>query len=250
MAYMSLAITARNAGHLSEAGEAMRLALQAAQPLRMRAADRASLERTMAVIDYDLGRYAAARDRLVPLIARTADPAERALQLRILANVQVELGDAAQALASADAAITSLAGNPESAELPFARQARARALAATGRVDEALADIGAVSRALLASGRSPDSLELLRATRYRAEFLLAAGRRSEALAALRELQRRHESTQSSPIEKGLTLELLASALGMEHPEEARLLQIAARAELSKQLQQGHPYLVHNERVNQ
>ena len=245
MANMSLAITARNAGHLAEAGDAMREALRAAQSVRLRAADRASLERTMAVIDYDLGHYAAARDRLVPLIAGTADNGERALQLRILANVQVELGEASPALASADAAIAN-APNPEAADLPFARQARARALALSGRFDEALAEIDAVMRTLLAGGRSLDSFELLRAARYRAEFLLGAGRRAEALTALRELQHRHESTNSSPIEKGLALDLLANVMSSEHPDEARTLHDAAHAELGKQLQEGHPYLVRNE----
>jgi len=165
------------------------------------------------------------------------------LQLRILANVEVELGEAAQSLASADAAVAALAQTPEAAELPFAHQARARALALSGRYDEALAEIDAVMRTLLDGGRSLESFELLRAARYRAEFLLGAGRRTEALGELRELQRRHESANSSPIEKGLALDLLATVMSSEHPDEARTLHDAAHAELGKQLQEGHPYLV-------
>ena len=68
LAYMSLAIIARNGGQLNEAESAMRKALAAADGLRLRAADRIAMERTMAVIDLDLGHYAAARDRLMPLV--------------------------------------------------------------------------------------------------------------------------------------------------------------------------------------
>jgi len=116
-------------------------------------------------------------------------------------------------------------------------------LAASGRFDEALAEIDAVMRTLLGGGRSLESFELLRAARYRAEFLLGAGRRAEALGELRKLQRRHESANSSPIEKGLALDLLATVMSSEHPDEARALHDVAHAELGKQLQEGHPYLV-------
>ena len=101
LAYMSLAIIARNGGQLNEAESAMRKALAAADGLRLRAADRIAMERTMAVIDLDLGHYTAARDRLVPLVAKTDSAGERARQLRILANVYAELGDGAAALRSA-----------------------------------------------------------------------------------------------------------------------------------------------------
>ena len=67
MSYMSLAISARNAGHLVEAGEAMQRAVGIAQGLRLRAVDRIELERTMALIDHDLGHYEAARARLLAL---------------------------------------------------------------------------------------------------------------------------------------------------------------------------------------
>ena len=68
MALMSLAMVARNAGHLIEAGDAMRRAAAIAQGLQLRAENRAEIERSMAVIDLDLGRYAEARDRLLAMI--------------------------------------------------------------------------------------------------------------------------------------------------------------------------------------
>ena len=84
MALMSLAIIARNSGQVVEAGAAMERAVNLAEGLHMRAADRTSIERTMAVLDYDLGHYDDARTRLIALIERTRNDAERALQLRFL----------------------------------------------------------------------------------------------------------------------------------------------------------------------
>ena len=71
LALTGLAMVARNAGHLIEAGDAMGRAAVLAQGLRLRAQNRAEIERSMAVIDLDLGRYAEARDRLLAMIPRT-----------------------------------------------------------------------------------------------------------------------------------------------------------------------------------
>ena len=79
MAFVNLATTARNAGEISEAGVAIKHAVSAAQELRLRVADRVLLERTMAVIDHDLGRFEVARDRLLDLLPQVQPPAERAL---------------------------------------------------------------------------------------------------------------------------------------------------------------------------
>jgi eukaryotic-like serine/threonine-protein kinase len=133
MAYMSVAIIARNAGHLLDADQAMRRAVQAAEGLRLRAADRAELERTMALVDYDLGRYAAARDRLLALATHDLSASERGLQLRILGNAYVELGDSANALQTALAAVSAAPQDEKSAALAFARQVLARALDISGR---------------------------------------------------------------------------------------------------------------------
>ena len=113
MALMSLAIIARNNGQVAEASAAMRRAVNLSESLHMRAADRIGIERTMAVLDYDLGHYDDARTRLIALIERTKSHAERALQLRLLANVYVELGDAGSALRSSDQALNLL---PEEAD--------------------------------------------------------------------------------------------------------------------------------------
>jgi serine/threonine protein kinase len=246
MAYMGLATIARNAGELSEAGTAMTEALTAAEGTRLRAADRLLLERTMAVVDYDLGRFDAARDRLLALVGGTGPVDERALQLRILANVYVEQGDGVAALRAADQALAILPARGAADELPYVRQARARALAALGRQDAALAEIDAVLRMFADGGSAADSYEVLRARRYRAEFLMRAGREAEALSTLRELGASHESAKVSAVETGLMLDLLGEAESRAgDAAAARGSHEAARRALTRQLNDQHPFLVRN-----
>ena len=245
MTWMSVAIIARNAGHLADADQAMQRAVRAADGLRLRATDRAELERSMALVDYDLGRYVAARDRLSGLAARELSASERALQLRILGNTYVELGDASNALRTATAAVAAAQGGTP-AGLAFARQVQARALALSGQNAEALAQIDAVIRGLLDAGRSPDGTEVVRARRQRAEFLVNLGRDAEALEALRELATRLAAAKASPVERGLTLDLLGVAEARAgHPDAARDAHIAARVALLEQLPEQHPYLIRN-----
>ena len=247
MTWMSVAIIARNAGHLAAADQAMHRAARAADGLRLRAADRAELERTLALIDYDLGRYVAARDRLLGLASRDLSSSERALQLRILGNTYVELDDAPDALRTATAAVAAAqAQGGTAAGLAFARQVQARALALSGQNAEALVQIDSVIRGLLDAGRSPDGMEVARARRQRAEFLLNLGRDAEALEALRDLAARLAGAQASPVERGLTLDLLGEAeRRVGHPDAARDAHLAARAALLEQLPEQHPYLIRN-----
>ena len=246
MSLMSLAISARNAGHLVEAGLAMQRAVGIAQGLRLRAVDRIELERTMALIDHDLGHYDAARARLVALGAQTLSAGERALQLRILANVYVELGDVSNALQAAQGAVDAAPQDEKSVGLAFARQVHARALALSGHSADALAQIDAVIRGFEAAGRLPESTEVLRARRLRAEYLLSAGRDAEALESLRSLDARYAAGQASPIERGLALDSRGVAEQRAgHVEAARAAHAAARLEYLKQLPQDHPYLVRN-----
>jgi tetratricopeptide (TPR) repeat protein len=246
LGYMSLAIIARNAGQLSEAESAMRKALASADGLRMRAADRIVMERTMAIIDLDLGHYAAARDRLLPLVSRTDSAGERARQLRILANVYAELGDGAAALRSADRAVATIPADSSIDETSYARQARARGLSLLGQSDAALREIDAASRMLIDAGRSLDSFEVLRAKRLHAEFLVRAGRHADALPVLRELRDQLTSKESSPIETGLALDLLGEAeLKAGDSKAARAAHEAARSAFARQLSAEHPYLIRN-----
>jgi serine/threonine-protein kinase len=246
MTWMSVAIMARNTGHMVEAGQAMQRALRAAEDLRLRATDRVELERTMALIDLDLGHYTAARDRLLALAARPSSAPERALQLRILANVYVELGVVPHALRSAAAAVAAAPPGESSAGAAFARQARARALLLAGQWSEALVEFDAVIGGLLAAGRSPEGTELLRARRLRAQALVSAGRDAEALQSLRELEAQFAASKGSPVEHGLTLDQLGVAEQRAgNAAAARAAHAAARTELLRQLPEQHPYLVQN-----
>jgi hypothetical protein len=85
-----------------------------------------------------------------------------------------------------------------------------------------------------------------RARRQRAEFLLNLGRDAEALEALRDLAARLAGAQASPVERGLTLDLLGEAeRRVGHPDAARDAHLAARAALLEQLPEQHPYLIRN-----
>ena len=246
LALTALAMLARNAGHLIEAGDAMGRAVVLAQSLRLRAQNRAEIERSMAVIDLDLGRYAEARDRLLAMTPRTTGEDERSLLYRLLATVYVELGDATLALKSAEAALESLPADDPRGMKPYAQQAEARALALSGRNQAALSGIDKVIESLLAAGSSADSFEVQRAQRYRAEFLAQAGREAEALTLLRDLKNRQAVGNVSPVERGLVLD----ALGEEerkagNGQMSQLAHDAARTQLLKQLPLIHPYVIKN-----
>jgi eukaryotic-like serine/threonine-protein kinase len=245
-ALMSVAMIARNAGHLAEAGDAMGRAAGIAQGLRLRAVDRAEIERSMAVIDLDLGRYAQARDRLKATIERTNNDAERSLLYRLLATVYIELGDSAEALKIADMALASIPAEDPRGQKPYAQQARARALSLAGRHPAALAGIDAVIARFLADGSQPDSFEVQRAQRYRADFLVRSGSDADALAALRDLRDRQAARTSSPVERGLVLDALGQAERKAgNGQKSQLAHEAARTELLKQLPVSHPYVIRN-----
>jgi tetratricopeptide (TPR) repeat protein len=107
-ALMSLAMVARNAGHPDRGGRCNEASgVHCAGPAPP-AVDRAEIERSMAVIDLDLGRYAEARDRLVQMIERTNSKTERSLLYRLLATVFIELGEASEALRSSAASLESI----------------------------------------------------------------------------------------------------------------------------------------------
>ena len=246
MQLLHLAMVARNAGHLVEASDAVKRALSVTQNLRMRAADRTDLERTMAILDYDLGHYEAARSRLVALQARAGDRAERALLSRLLANVELELGDAGSALRNADSSIANLTAEQAGEAFAYALQAKARALALMGGADEAITQIDDVLQRLQAAGSGPGSFEILRAQRYRAQFLAQAGRDALALAEVRDLSKRHDAGATSPIECGLTYDLLGELEQRAgNSDAARAAHDVARRQLREQLPEGHPYLVRN-----
>jgi tetratricopeptide (TPR) repeat protein len=243
---MRVAILERNTGQLMLASENMGRAVAIAKNLQLRATDRTEIERSMAVIDLDLGRYEAARDRLRALVLLPAAADGRATQYRLLATAYVELGDATQALQSAAAAKQAIPAAAGSVEWPYTQQVESRALDLAGRFDEALAGIDAVISRLLADGNAVDSYQVLRAQRYRAQFLAHAGRDAEALQSLRDLRERHASGKAPPFERGLLLDALGEAeLRAGNGEKSQLAHEEAADQLLKQLPKGHPYVIRN-----
>jgi len=246
MQLLHLTLVARNAGHLVEASDAVKRALSLTGDLQMRAANRRGLERTMAIVDYDLGHYEAARTRLATLQSTASDRDERALLARLLANVELELGNAESALENAESAIALIEAEQAGEALAYALQAKARAFALMGRADDAIKAINDVQRRLLAVGSGPHSFEVLRARRYHAQFLSQAGQDAQALAEARELAERHAEGGTSPIEVGLTYDLLGELEGRAgNGDAARTAHDVAREQLLKQLPADHPFLIRN-----
>jgi serine/threonine-protein kinase len=246
LALMNLAMVARNAGHLIEAGDAMGRAASIAREMQLRAVNRVELERSMAVIDLDLGRYAEARDRLVSIIGRTTTNGDRSLLYRLLATVYIELNDSAEALKNSAAALELIPPDDPGGMKPYAQQAQARALSLAGQNQDALAEIDAVIGKLLTAGSAIDSFEVQRAQRYRAEFLALAGHDDEALTLLRDLKDRQATSNASPVERGLVLDALGEAERKAgNGQMSQLAHEAARAELLKQLPVSHPYVIKN-----
>jgi tetratricopeptide (TPR) repeat protein len=243
---MRVAILERNSGQLMVASEDMGRAVAIAQHLQLRAADRSEIERSMAVLDLDLGRYAAARDRLRALVALPAGVDGRATQYRLLATAYVELGDAGLALQCVAAAKAAIPAATSSVEWSYTRQVEARALDLQGRHAEALAEMDVVIARLLADGNAADSYQLLRAQRYRAQYLMSAGRDAEGLQALRSLRERHASGKAPPFELGLLLDALGEAeLRAGNGEKSQIDHEEAAHLLAKQLPKDHPYVIRN-----
>jgi len=235
---MRVAILERNTGQFIDASATMKRSMAIAKPLQLRAADRAELDRSMAVVDLDLGRYEAARDLLMELLSRPGN-AGQATERRLLATAYIELGDA-------NAALGAIRGEAPAEEWAYTRQAQARALALAGRNEEALAAIDEVIARFHADGNADDSFAVMRAQRYRAQILVQSGREEEALQLMRDLRDRHQNGKGTPIERGLLLDALGEAERRAgNGEKSHLAHEAARIELIKQLPARHPYVIRN-----
>jgi tetratricopeptide (TPR) repeat protein len=224
---------------------AMTRAMVLAEKLTLRKADRTELSRTMAVLDLDMGRYPAALQRLKELLTHTTDHDERALQLRMLANVLLAQGDPQPALEYSDTALAL--ANDDEVEALYARQNRARALALLGQPEQSLAQIEAVIAGLGKAGFSDDAEVILRARRYRAEILLRAGQAEPALMALEFLEKRLLAMpERREIELGQVLDLMGCALReLRRGPDAMQAHGKARTFLAKELPPDHPFLQRN-----
>ena len=246
-ALVGLAVMARNGGHLVEAASVMTRAVEISNHVALRKADRTELLRTMAVIDLDLGRYDAARDRLKALLTTTTDRDERALQLRLLANVLLGQNEAPSALEAANSALALADTGKTDVEGLFALQAHARALALTDQSEQAIAEIGKVVSGLIAADYALDSMEVSRARRFRALILLRAARAPEALPELESVLAQMNAINQPPqLEFGLSLDSLGCVLrALDRATDAHSAHLRARTHLEKQLPADHPLMLRN-----
>ena len=247
-ALVVLAVMQRNAGRLMDADANLKRALDIAEGLQLRAADRVDLLRSTAVIDIDMGRYETARHRLNDLLTKPLRRSDRMSTLRQLADAELMQGLPQQALAHAQAGLALTDENDaRSNRIPFLRQARARAEALLEQPAAALADIDAVVAGLAMAGYRPNSLEQLRARRFRAEILARSGQLDAALQALEPLVAEHDSLAAPfDVEFGQTLDLLGTVKRARgNAVEAAASNTRAHALFVRALTSDHPMLVRN-----
>ena len=247
MMLTNFAITARNAGRLLEASRAIDRAVSLSAGKTLRARDRLEVSRSKAILDSDLGHYAAARARLVELSSQPVSGADRALLLRLLSVVAFAQGAVREASDIATTAIELADAQKIPEEATLGLQAHARALAALGETKEALTEIESVIQRFLADGSTEESPEVQRARRIRAEILLRSG---DAQASRLELESQlsRVTAQSSPsgLEIGQMADLLGCALRELHQVAGSLAaHERARAQFAKQLPPDHPFLARN-----
>lgn len=247
MTLVNLAITARNSGFLRDARTAINRAVTLSSAQTLRARDRVELSRSKAIVDFDLGYYAAARTRLGELATQTVSPSERALDLRLLSMVAIREGDAQGALDAAGSAISLGTSANIPKEVSFAMQARALALAMLGNTKDAQREANSALSRLLAGGSAEDSPEVLRSHRFRAEILLRGGDSEGARQEIEsELARLNMQPRPSSVELGQALDLLGCALReLRQPEHALATHRKAREQFQKQLPPDHPFLERN-----
>jgi serine/threonine-protein kinase len=247
MTLVNLAVTARNSGFFSDARTAIDRAVALSSDQTLRARDRVKLSRSKAIVDFDLGNYAAARTRLRELATQTVSPSERALDLRLLSMIAIREGDAQGALDAAGSAISLANSANIPGEVAFATQARALALAMSGDTENALREAESALSRLLAGGSAEDSPEILRSHRFRAEILLRGGDSEGSRQEIEsELARLNAQPGPSSVELGQALDLLGCALReLGKPEQALATHRKAREQFQKQLPPDHPFLDRN-----
>jgi tetratricopeptide (TPR) repeat protein len=243
----ALAVIARNAGRLQEAGHAMDRAVASSDQKALHASNRIQMLRTKALLDADLGRFDSSRAQLQALLARTSDPVERAIQLRVLANVLLLLGDADAAQHAAEQAIALAAPGSAKANTLFARQALARALALQGYGAQGVSEAQQAAHGLQALGFGDTSIEVLRVHRLLGEILLRqgdiVGAHVELALVVRILE---EGPARYQVDLGQALDLLACLLRETGDANgAKALHARARSAYENNLPPDHPFFARN-----
>jgi hypothetical protein len=211
------------------------------------ALDRLELDRTAAVLDFDMGRYAIAADEFEGLLGQATLDVDRALLWRLLAQAQLAMGLPDKADVSARKAVQMAGPGSAANEVWLARQAlaRAHALAGGDHADPAI-DMNAVLQGLLQTA-SPMAAAPLRARRFQAEILLRHGEVAPAQRELQAVERaQFQAGDSQALERAQTLDLIGIALRLEgRSSEAAASHGQARELLQGRLPQDHPWLERN-----
>ena len=177
-------------------------------------------------------------DRLLAMMERTDRRRTSArLQYRLLATVYIELGDAAQALKSAAAALEALPGGRPSRAEPYAQQARSPRAGAGG---PERGSAGGNRRRHRATSCGTEARPIPSKCCVRNDTARSSWRRRAAMpkrcTLLRDLADRQSAGNASPVERGLVLDALGEAERKAgNGEKSQLAHEAARAELLKQL---------------
>jgi serine/threonine-protein kinase len=247
LTWQRLAVIARNAGELQEAGQAIGRATAITRHADLRAQDREDIQRTGALIEFDLGRYAPARSAFATLLARPQDARESAVLWRMQANVELALGHAQAALAAASQALAGTGAPSAPVDVLFARQAHARALALSGSPAPAATEMQAVLAGLADAGFQPQTLEVRRARRLLAEVRVRQGALDDAERLLAQLE-----SDTGDVRGGAAIELaqaldLHGCLARDRGDlaQAARLHERARALLAASLPADHPIVLRN-----
>lgn len=245
LARMSLAILLRNAGDLTEARKTLALAEDAAKSHTLRSIDRIELLRTMAVLDFDLGYYQRARERLADLVGRTRSGYERTMQYRLLGYTELALGLPIDALRSLAQGLAT--GSVDAEERAIIEQAQARAYSLTQKHEDAMRVAAESIRGLRAIGYAVESPDVLRARRIQAEISARRGDWLRAATELRAIVAAHASAEHTwLLEWVQALELLGCSLReLGDWQGARAAHQEALAKLSQQLPPEHPWRARN-----
>jgi serine/threonine-protein kinase len=239
----ALATAARNHGALDEARKAVEQAQAMASQAQMKAANRDRLDLLQAVLEIDLGDYAAARGHVRALMQRPAAASERSTQWRMLSSAELGLGLPAQAQAAAASAAQALPPGAPTAAHWYARQAWGHAASRAAQHAQAVEALAQAREGLTAAGFAPTSASVLRVRRLWAEALLRQGQDEPAKAELQAVVaaiRAAPAAQST--EQGLALSALGCAQALTAaPEPARISLADAQARLADALPEGHPH---------
>jgi len=238
----TLAMTARNAGEPVEAAAAIERVRRLPGQARMRASNRNRLDLTQAVLDLDLGRFAAARAMLAELLDREAAPDERATQWRLMSAAEVGLGRAGPALQAANQAQQALPADQRSASRWLALQAWGVAASLAGQHEAALKALSDAREGLALARFAASSDSFMRVRRLEAEALLRARRDDAAVGALQSLVADHRNiTPTQAVETARTLDALGCSTALlQRRDESRQHLAEAQRLYAKALPAEHP----------